>query len=64
MDHAQHELFGDRPPTPSATISAAARLLVPENLSDAALIAELPDPRLPMPERSPPRRDGGGLGMR
>jgi len=43
MDQAQLELFADRPPTPSATISAAARLLVPENLSDAALIAELPD---------------------
>jgi HEAT repeat protein len=46
MDHAQLELFTDCPPTPSATISAAARLLVPENLSDAALIAELPNSTL------------------
>lgn len=46
MHHAQLELFGDRPPIPSATIPAAARLLVPENLSDAALIAELPDSTL------------------
>jgi len=43
MDHAQLELFADRPPNSSATIAASARLLVPENLSDAALIAELPD---------------------
>jgi hypothetical protein len=46
MDHAQLELFADRPPTQSDTVSAAARRLVPEDLSDAALIADLPDATL------------------
>jgi HEAT repeat protein len=46
MDHAQLELFADRPPNPSATIAASARRLVPENLLDAALIAVLPDSTL------------------
>src|SRR5271169_4567145 len=46
MDHAQLELFADRPPTPSPTNSATAHRLVPEDLSDAALIADLPDSTL------------------
>ena len=45
-DHAQLELFADRPPTPSATNSRVARRLVPEHLSDAALIAALPEASL------------------
>jgi len=46
MDHAQLELFADRRPTPSATNSGATRRLVPEHLSDAALIAALPEASL------------------
>jgi hypothetical protein len=45
-DHAQLELFADRPLTSSATILAAARRLVPQDLSDAALIADLSDATL------------------
>ena len=43
MDHTQLELFADRSPTPWASNLAALRRLVPENMSDAALIAALPD---------------------
>jgi hypothetical protein len=46
MDHAQLELFADRRPTPSATNSGATRRLVPEHLSDATLIAALPEASL------------------
>src|SRR5271168_2020216 len=64
MDHAQLELFADRRPTPSATNSGATRRLVPEHLSDAALIAALPEASLAEDARSPPRRGGGDLAMR
>ena len=43
MDHTQLELFADRSPTPWPSNLGALRRLVPENLSDAALIAALPD---------------------
>ena len=43
MDHTQLELFADRSPTPWRSNLGALRRLVPENLSDAALIAALPD---------------------
>jgi hypothetical protein len=43
MDHTQLELFADRSPTPWASNLGALRRLVPENLSDAALVAALPD---------------------
>ena len=43
MDHTQLELFADRSPTPWASNLGASRRLVPENLSDAALVAALPD---------------------
>ena len=43
MDHTQLELFADRSPTPWASNLGALRRLVPKNLSDAALIAALPD---------------------
>jgi hypothetical protein len=46
MDYTQLELFADRQPTPRASNSGAARRLVPEHLSDAALIAALPDAQL------------------
>jgi hypothetical protein len=64
MDHAQLELFADRRPTPSATNSGATRRLVPEHLSDAALIAALPEASLAEDARSAPRRGGGDLAMR
>ena len=43
MDHTELELFADRSPTPWPSNLGALRRLVPENLSDAALIAALPD---------------------
>jgi hypothetical protein len=63
-NHAQLELFADRPPTPSATNSGTARRLVPEHLSDAALIAALPEESLADACALAPRRDGGDLAMR
>lgn len=43
MDHFQLELFADRPLTAPASSSGPTRRIVPEDLSDAALIAALPD---------------------
>ena len=43
MDHFQLELFADRPLPAPASNSGPARRIVPEDLSDAALIAALPD---------------------
>lgn len=43
MDDTQLELFADRPPAPWAANSGTAQRLVPGSLSDAALIAALPD---------------------
>ena len=46
MDHVQLDLFADRPANPSPANSAAPRRIVPEDLSDAALIAAIPDASL------------------
>jgi len=43
MDHFQLELFADRPPPARASNSGPTRRILPEDLSDAALIAALPD---------------------
>ncbi len=43
MDHQQLELFADRAPTRGSSVSATAQHLAPEDFSDAALIAALPD---------------------
>jgi hypothetical protein len=46
MDHVQLDLFADRPANPSPATSAAPPRIVPEDLSDAALIAAIPDASL------------------
>lgn len=46
MDHAQLELFGDRPPIPPAATPEARRRMDAKDLSDAALITAIPDASL------------------